>query len=48
MNKIRVSGLAAFALLILGVPVFGHHGTAVSYDQDKVVTVKGIVKEFRY
>ena len=46
MNKMKISGLAALGLLILGVPLFGHHGTAASYDQKRTVKVKGIVKEF--
>ena len=46
MNKIKVSGLITLALLILGAPLFGHHGTSTSYDQKRVVKVTGIVKEF--
>jgi hypothetical protein len=39
--------LAAIALLI-GVPLFAHHGTGVSYDNTKAFTVKATVTEFRY
>ena len=46
MGKFRVFGLAALALLATWVPLFGHHGTAASYDQKRTVKVKGIVKEF--
>lgn len=28
--------------------LWAHHGTAGSYDQTKVVTIKGVVKEFRW
>jgi hypothetical protein len=41
-----MSGLAALALM--AVPVFGHHGTATSFDSKKVVEMKGTVKEFRW
>jgi hypothetical protein len=37
------------ALALLGAPaLFAHHGTAGTYDQDKVVKVTGVVKEFRW
>lgn len=39
---------AAFAVLLSAGPVSAHHGTSGSYDQKKLVTVKGIVKEFRW
>ena len=29
-------------------PAFGHHGTAASYDQEKFITVTGVVTEFRW
>lgn len=35
-------------LLILTVPLFAHHGTEISYDRSKAVTLKGTVTEFRY
>jgi len=44
MNNVKIFGLASLALVAL--PLFGHHGTAVSYDQKKVVQVTGKVKEF--
>jgi hypothetical protein len=34
------------ALLLGSNSAFAHHGTAISYDNDKVVTVKGNVTEF--
>ena len=46
MGKFRVFSLSALALLATWVPLFGHHGTAASYDQKRTVKVKGIVKEF--
>lgn len=38
----------ALSLLTFSAPLFAHHGTAGSYDQNKVVTVTGVVKEFRW
>ncbi|MBI4484750.1 MAG: hypothetical protein HY655_01955 [Acidobacteria bacterium] len=41
--------LVGFAVLLVGsttAHVYGHHGTAVSYDHDKEVTVTGKVTEF--
>ena len=48
MSKWKFPGLAGLALLIHSVPLFAHHGTAGSYDQNKVVKIKGTVKEFRW
>src|SRR3989475_400320 len=46
----RVSCFLALAvgLILLGTPGFAHHGTGVSYDASKPVTLKGTVTEFRY
>src|ERR1051325_9629996 len=38
----------AAGLMLLAVPGFAHHGTGVSYDASKPVTLKGTVTEFRY
>ena len=45
MNKII---FCAIALLTVSIPMFGHHGTAISYDDTKLFTVKATVTEFRY
>lgn len=37
--------LVASALLV-GAPLFAHHGTGVSYVPDKVVTLKGVVTDW--
>jgi hypothetical protein len=39
---------ATIGLLLVSVPMLGHHGTNASYDRTKTVTVKGTVTEFRY
>ena len=35
-------------LVLSGTPAFSHHGTGVSYDASKPVTLKATVTEFRY
>ena len=39
----RSIGLLGFALLLLAVPVFGHHGAASVYDPNNKITLKGTV-----
>src|SRR5215467_6940859 len=34
--------------LLLSVSMFGHHGTGISYDQTRFVTVTGTVTEFAW
>ena len=48
MSKAKVFGLVASLFLAPCAPVLAHHGTAGAYDQTKVVTVQGTVKEFRW
>jgi phosphoribosyl 1,2-cyclic phosphodiesterase len=40
-------GLAAALLTFSGV-TFAHHGSVVSYDTNKMITVEGTVTEFRW
>ena len=48
MIKYRLSILiAAAALLLVGIPLWAHHGNA-SYDNDNPVTIKGTVTEFAW
>jgi hypothetical protein len=49
----RWKGLAVMSLTIVGlilvsIPILGHHGTGISYDQDKWVAVTGTVIEFAW
>jgi len=37
----------ALGLLLVAAPVFAHH-SAVMFDDQKEITVKGVVKEFQY
>ena len=39
----RSAWLLGFALLLLAVPVFGHHGAASVYDPNNKITLKGTV-----
>ncbi len=48
MSMLKICSLTAVVLLGISGPLFAHHGTAGSYDQNKVVTVTGVVKEFRW
>jgi hypothetical protein len=47
-SKFILSLLFVAALLVIGVPLSAHHGTGVSYDASKPVTMNGVVTEFRY
>jgi uncharacterized protein DUF6152 len=40
--------IAAAVLLALSAPVFGHHGSRISYDLTKMVTLTGTVTEFQW
>jgi len=46
--KFFFSGASAAVLLLVGMPLSAHHGTGVSYDASKPLTLKGTVTEFRY
>ena len=46
--KVACFLILAVALAFVGTPAFAHHGTGVSYDASKPVTMKGTVTEFRY
>ena len=41
--KLLVSCALVVSLVMVCVPVFAHHGSRVSYDLDKAVTMKGTV-----
>ena len=43
-----VVALTIIGLILVSIPTFGHHGTGISYDQDKWVTVTGTVLEFAW
>jgi hypothetical protein len=48
-KKSVIPVLLVTALLILSIPMFGHHGTGISYDLTKLpVTAKATVTEFKW
>ena len=46
-RKLLAFAVAVAALLMVALPVFGHHGTA-AFDTSQMVTVKGTVTDFQY
>src|SRR5262245_42799807 len=44
----RVIPITIIGLTLVSISTFGHHGTGISYDQDKWVTVTGTVLEFAW
>jgi hypothetical protein len=44
-TRLLVSSVFIGALL-LTIPLFAHHGTSISYDSTKPITLKGVVTEF--
>jgi hypothetical protein len=50
-RKIRLAAIAAgimAGVLIVSGPVFAHHGTGISYDLTKMVSVKGTITNFAF
>src|SRR5215472_14293183 len=50
-SKTTVAAVAASiiaGILIVSGPVFAHHGTGISYDLTKLVTVKGVITNFEF
>ena len=47
--KARLAMVVAVACgLLVGTQVFAHHGTGISYDMHKTVTVKGTITKFAF
>jgi hypothetical protein len=40
--------LAVIIVVAFAAPMSAHHGTNISYDRSKAMTVKGVVTEFHY
>jgi hypothetical protein len=47
-RTITLTLLAIASALMLAPSIAAHHGTAASYDQEKFITVTGVVTEFRW
>ena len=45
--KFKALGLAAAAVAMYAIPAFAHHSFAM-FDQEKVITVSGTLKEFEF
>ena len=46
MKRILIMSVALVSSFLINTPLFAHHGTAISYDQDKEITLKGTVTQF--
>ena len=40
--------LVSFSVLAVAIPALAHHGTAISYDLSKLVSVKGVVVKYAW
>jgi hypothetical protein len=47
-NTVAAALMIVWSLSVISVPVLGHHGTNVSYDHSKKITLKGTVTEFQF
>ena len=47
-NRFVVAISMMIAFLVFSIPMFAHHGTNISYDHSKTLTMKATVTEFRY
>ena len=45
-SKLVTSLALVVGFVVIGVPLFAHHGTGVAYDTEKQVTMKGTVTEW--
>lgn len=48
MNKLVGSAMLGAALLTSDASLFAHHGTSVTYQVDKTITMTGVVTEFAF
>lgn len=47
--KARLTVVLAVALgMLMGTQLFAHHGTGISYDMKKTLTVKGVITKFAF
>jgi Family of unknown function (DUF6152) len=44
----RIVMFASALVVLASMPVFGHHGTGIAYDQNKPTMINGIVTEFSW
>jgi hypothetical protein len=48
MQRVFLVAILASGLLLMSPPMFAHHGTGISYDASKPMTIELTVTEFRY
>ena len=48
MENIRLRALSRWGALLICAPALAHHGTSVTYEVDKTITLTGTVTEFSY
>jgi hypothetical protein len=48
ISNVFAGVVAAAIFLLLSVSMFAHHGTNISYDQSKPITLKGVMTDFNY
>ncbi len=46
--RMKKTALVAMVVLICSVPMLAHHGTNISYDSSKPITLKAVMTDFRY
>jgi Family of unknown function (DUF6152) len=46
--KLKLVSALVLALLLICVPMFAHHGTSVTYQVDKTISMSGTVTEFSF
>ena len=46
--KFKLGFLTVTGLLLVSISMFAHHGTGISYDLTKSVTVKGVIVNFAF
>ena len=46
--KTRISIIVSAAAVLLAATAFAHHGTSISYEMDKTITVNGTATEFDF
>ena len=46
--KLKLMSALTLGLVLIAVPVFAHHGTSVTYQVDKTISMSGVVTEFSF
>ena len=46
--KLKLMVGCLLGLLLICAPIFAHHGTSVTYQTDKTITISGTVTEFSF